>query len=165
MIISFVVAAASNNSIGINGQMPWHLPSDLKHFKNITWGMPVIMGRKTFQSLGKPLPGRMNIVISRQEGWHPEGAVVVKNFDDALLISKESDTKEAMVIGGGEIFRLAFEKAKRIYLTRVLTEAEGDTFFPVLNPKEWRLTGKDDHEADDKNKYDYSFQVWERRGV
>lgn len=163
MTISLVVAAANNNAIGKDGKMPWHLPSDMKHFKNITWGMPVIMGRRTFQSLGKPLSGRKNIVISRQPDWKTEGIVIVKNLDDALFVAKQTDAKEAFVIGGGEIYRLAYEKAKRIYLTRVKAEPEGDTFFPELDSKEWYLTNEDDHEADEKNSYAYSFQTWERR--
>ena len=105
MEISLVVAAANNNAIGKEGGMPWHLPNDLSHFKNVTWGMPVIMGRKTFDSLGKPLAGRKNIVITRQPGWKAEGAIAVKNIDDALFLVREADVKEAMVIGGGEIFR------------------------------------------------------------
>lgn len=162
MTISLVVAAASNNAIGKEGKLPWHLPNDMKHFKNVTWGLPVIMGRKTFESLGKPLAGRKNIVISRQPGWSAAGAVAVKNIDDALFLAKETDAKETMVIGGGEIYRTLFEKAKRIYLTRVEAEPEADTFFPSLNPKEWRLVSQKKYEADEKNIYNYSFQVWER---
>jgi dihydrofolate reductase len=162
MIISLVVAAANNNAIGKDGQLPWCLPNDMKYFKNITWGMPVIMGRKTFESLGKALTGRKNIVITRQHGWKADGVVVVKNFEDALFVAKETDAKEAMVIGGGEIFKMAFEKAKRIYITRVKAEPDGDTFFPVIDPKVWRLVNKKDHDADEKNEYAYSFQVWER---
>jgi dihydrofolate reductase len=160
--ISLVVAAAKNNTIGKDNQMPWHLPNDMKHFKNITWGMPVVMGRKTFESLGKPLAGRKNIVITRQPRWKAEGTIAVKSLDDALFVAKETDAKEVMVIGGGEIYRMAFEKAKRIYLTRVEAEPEGDTFFPELDPKVWHLVSQKDHDADEKNKYAYSFQVWER---
>ena len=160
MIISLVVAAANNNAIGKDGKMPWHLSGDMKHFKNITWGMPVIMGRKTFESLGKPLNGRKNILITRQD-FKVEGVAVVKNIDDALFVAKDTDAKEVFVIGGGEIYRLAFEKAKRIYLTRVKGEPDGDTFFPELD-KEWYLISQEDHEADEKNSYAYSFQTWER---
>lgn len=161
MTISLVVAAANNNAIGKDGKMPWHLPNDLKHFKNITWGMPVIMGRKTFESLGKSLTGRKNIVITRQD-LKADGVAVVKNFDDALFVAKETDAKEVFVIGGGEIYRLAYEKAKRIYLTRVNAEPEGDAFFPELNSNEWYLINEDNHSKDEKHQYDYSFQVWER---
>lgn len=164
MIISFVVAAATNNAIGKDGKLPWHLPNDMKHFKNVTWGMPVVMGRKTFESLGKALPGRKNIVITRQPGLNLAGTVTVQKIDDALFVAKQTDAKEVMVIGGGEIYKTFFDKAKRIYLTRVEAEPEADTFFPVLHPKEWHLVNQQIHEADEKNAYNYSFQLWERIG-
>lgn len=162
MIISLVVAAASNNAIGKEGQMPWTMPNDMKHFKNVTWGMPVIMGRKTFESLGKPLAGRKNIVITRQDDWKREGTVAVRNIDDALFLAGQTDAKEVMVIGGGEIYRTFFDKAKRIYLTRIEAEPEADTFFPVIDPKQWTLVSIKNYEADEKNAYNYSFQTWER---
>lgn len=164
MTISLVVAAANNNAIGFEGKMPWHLPADMKHFKNVTWGMPVVMGRKTFESIGKVLPGRKNIVITRQTGWEAEGVVVVKKMEDALFVAAETDAKEVMVVGGGEIYKLFFEKARRIYFTRVDATPEADTFFPSLNPQEWHLMSQQKHEADGKNAYNYSFQVWERYG-
>ena len=142
--------------------MPWHLPNDLRHFKNLTWGMPVVMGRKTFESLGKPLAGRKNIVISRQQGWSAPGAVVVKSIEDALFVAREADMKEVMVIEGGEIYKSLFDRAKRIYLTRVEAEPDADTFFPVIDPQQWHLMSQKNHEADEKNAYNYSFQVWER---
>jgi dihydrofolate reductase len=162
MIISLVVAAATNNAIGMEGKMPWHLPADMKYFKNITWGMPIIMGRKTFDALGKPLAGRKNIVITRQGGWSVPGTIAVKSLEDALFVAKETDAKEAMVIGGGEIYRMAFEKTRRIYLTRIKAEPEGDTFFPELDKKVWHLVKHQDHSPDEKNPYAYSFEVWER---
>lgn len=162
MIISLIVAAAQNNAIGKEGLMPWHLPNDLRHFKNITWGMPVVMGRKTFESLGKPLAGRKNIVITRQAGWKAPGVVVVKSIEDALFVVKEADVKEAMVIGGGEIYKSVFDRAKRIYLTRVEASPDADTFFPVIDPQQWYLMSQKNHEADEKNAFNYSFQVWER---
>lgn len=164
MTISFVVAAADNNAIGKDGKLPWHLPNDMKHFKNITWGMPIVMGRKTFESLGKALPGRKNIVISRQPGWNADGVVTVKNIDDAMFVARETDAKEVMVIGGGEIYKTFFEKARRIYLTRVEAEPDADTFFPTIHPNEWHLVNQQNYEADEKNAYNYSFQTWERLG-
>ncbi len=164
MISSLVVAAATNNAIGKEGVMPWHLPNDMKHFKNITWGMPVIMGRKTFESLGKALTGRKNIVISRRQDWVPANAVLVKSLEDALFVAGETDANEAMVIGGGEIYNAYFEKAKKIYLTRVEASPEADTFFPAIDPKQWRLVSQRNHEADEKNAFNYSFQTWERVG-
>jgi dihydrofolate reductase len=162
MIVSLVVAAANNHVIGKDNQLLWKLPNDMRFFKNITWGMPVIMGRKTYESLASPLPGRKNIVLSRQS-LQSEGAIVVKSLDDALFLAKQMDVKEAMVIGGGEIYRLAWEKARRIYLTRVDAEPEGDTLFPVIDPKQWILVRQENHEADEKHAYNYSFQVWEKR--
>ena len=162
MIISLVVAADTNNAIGKEGKLPWHLPNDMKFFKNITWGMPVVMGRKTFEALGKVLPGRKNIVISRQPGWRAAGTVAVKNIDDALFVAKETDAKEVMVIGGGEIYKALFDRAKRIYLTRVEANPEADTFFPSINPDVWYLVSQKNHEADTANAYNYSVQVWER---
>ena len=164
MTISLIVAAATNNAIGKDGRLPWHLPNDMKHFKNVTWGMPIVMGRKTFESLGKALPGRKNIVITRQPGWKADGVITVKNIDDALFVAKEADAKEVMVIGGGEIYKALFERARRIYLTRVEAEPEADTFFPSLKPEEWYLMSQQNYEADGKNAYNYSFQMWERIG-
>jgi dihydrofolate reductase len=161
MIISLVVAAAKNNAIGKDNKLLWQLPNDMRHFKNVTWGMPVVMGRKTFESLGKPLAGRKNIVITRQHGWDVKGALAVKSIEDAIFLVKEMDVKEVMIIGGGEIYRAAFEKANRIYMTRVDAEPDGDTFFPSLNPKRWNLVSQKDYEADGKNIYGHSFQTWE----
>lgn len=162
MLISLVVAASTNNAIGKDNQLLWKLPNDMKYFKNVTWGMPVVMGRKSFDSLGKPLRGRKNIILTRQSNWDVEGTIPVKSIDDASFLVKNMDVKEMMVIGGGEVFRMVFEKAKRIYLTRVDAILEGDTFFPEVDPKIWKLVSKKDHEADEKHKYNYSFQVWEK---
>lgn len=162
MNISLVVAAATNNAIGKDGKMPWHLPADMKHFKNITWGMPVVMGRKTFESLGKPLSGRKNIVITRQTGWKANGAIGVQSIEDAFFVAQQADVNEIMVIGGGEIYKTLFDKAKRIYLTRVEAEPEADTFFPVLLREQWRLISQQNFEADEKNPFNYSFQIWDR---
>lgn len=162
MIITLVVAASTNNAIGKNNQLLWHLPNDMRYFKNVTWGFPVLMGRKTFESLGKPLAGRKNIVLTRQLDWKAEGVLAVRNLDDALFLADEMDVKELMVIGGGEIYDLAFNKARRIHLTRVNTELDGDTFFPAIDPKTWRLVSQKNNEADARHAYSYSFQVWER---
>jgi dihydrofolate reductase len=162
MLISFVVAAGKNNAIGKEGKIPWHLPNDLKFFKNVTWGMPVLMGRKTFEAMGKVLPGRKNIVLTKQPTWAAEGVLTVKSIEDAIFIAKQTDALELMVIGGGEIYKSLIDKARRIYLTRVDAEPEADTFFPTLNAKEWHLMSEKKHNADDRNPYNYSFQVWER---
>jgi dihydrofolate reductase len=164
MKISLVVAAATNNAIGKEGVMPWHLPADLRHFKNVTWGMPVVMGRKTFDSLGKPLPGRTNIVITRQNGWAVESdeIKIASNPSQALAYAEQCKVKEVMIIGGGEIYRLFWEQAVRIYMTRVDIHPEADTFFSAIDPLEWKLIQQLDREADAKNAYNLSFQIWER---
>lgn len=124
--------------------------------------MPVVMGRKTFESLGKPLTGRKNIVITRQTGWKANGAIGVQSIEDAFFVAQQADVNEIMVIGGGEIYKTLFDKAKRIYLTRVEAEPEADTFFPVLLREQWRLISQQNFEADEKNPFNYSFQIWDR---
>ncbi len=163
MNIALVVAAAENNVIGKNNQLLWRLPNDTKFFKNTTWGMPVIMGRKTFDSLGKPLAGRTNIVITRQNNWTAPGAKVVANLEEAMAAAADTDAKEAYVIGGGEIYALALPLAQRIYLTRVHGTFEGDAYFPVFDEQEWELLSNLDFPVDEKHAYAYSFQVWGRR--
>lgn len=165
MIITLVVAASRNNVIGKDNQLLWRLPNDTRYFKNVTWGMPVVMGRKTFESLGKPLGGRTNIVLTRDSGWKAPGVTTVKNLDDALFVAKEMDVKEVMVIGGGEIYKMAMPKAGRIHLTRVEADLEGDAYFPEIDPLLWKLVSREDHPADEKHQYAYSFQVWERRSL
>lgn len=164
MNISLVVAAAQNNAIGKDQKLLWTLPNDMKFFKNVTWGMVVIMGRKTFEALGKPLKGRQNIVITKQNDWKAEGVVTVKDFDDALFAAKEMDVREVFVIGGGEIYKLTLPPANRIYLTRVHTSPEGaDAFFPEFSKEDWALISNKDYPVDEKHAYAYSFQVWDRR--
>jgi dihydrofolate reductase len=164
VIITLVVAAAENNVIGKNNQLLWHLPRDMKFFKNITWAMPVVMGRKTFESMGgKPLPGRKNIVITRQPAWKADGINAVKNLGEAIAEAQQADAKELFVIGGGEIYRQVIDKADKIYITRVHASPGGDTFFPVINEKDWKLISSTDNPADEKHAYPYSFQLWERK--
>ena len=163
MIISLIVAAAENNVIGKNNQLLWHLPRDLKFFKNTTWGMAVAMGRKTFESIGsKPLPGRMNIIITRQPGWNAEGVSVVSSVDGAAALAADLDYKELFVIGGGQIFMVAFDRAEKIYMTRVHADVDGDSFFPVIDKNDWNLVSNIDNPADDKHAYAFSFQLWKR---
>lgn len=162
-MISLVVAASENNVIGKNNKLLWHLPNDMKFFKNITWAMPVIMGRKTFDALGKPLTGRTNIVITRQRTWKAEGVNIVKNLDEAVIAAAHTDAKEAYVIGGGEIYKQCIPRAQRIFLTRVHAVLEGDTFFPEINDKDWKLVSNLDFDKDDRHAYTYSFQIWEQK--
>jgi len=164
MIISLVVAASDNNVIGKNNQLLWHLPKDMKFFKNVTWGMAVVMGRKTFESMGsKPLPGRKNIVITRKPGWKAEGVDVVNSVDAAAELAEGLNYKEIFIIGGGEIYVIAFDRANKIYMTRVHAELEGDTYFPVIEKNDWALVSKTDNPADEKHAYAFSFQLWERK--
>lgn len=163
MIISFVVAASENNVIGKNNQLLWSLPNDMKFFKNTTWAMPVIMGRKTFDSLGKALTGRTNIVITRQTDWHAENVAVASNLDEAMEVAVQADAKEVFIIGGGEIFKQTLPRANKIYLTRVHSTFEGDAFFPDFDKNTWELVSQLNFEADAKHAYPYSFEIWERK--
>jgi dihydrofolate reductase len=163
LILSLLLAAAENNVIGKDNKLPWHLPNDLKYFKNLTWGMPVIMGRKTYESFGKPLQGRRNIVITHNKDWKAEGVEVAGSIEEAIEMAKESAVKEIFIIGGGEIFKTILPKADRIYLTRIYHSFEGDAYFPEIKESEWRLVKERKCEADEKNAYAHSFQVWERK--
>lgn len=163
MTISLIVAASTNNAIGKNGQLLWHLPNDLKYFKNTTWGMPVIMGRKTFESVNKPLPGRFNIVITKQEAWSAENVETAKDLSEALQKAADTNCKEIFIIGGGEIYNQSIELADKLYMTRIHTELEADTFFPAIDESVWELKHNLDFEADEKHAFAYSFQVWERK--
>lgn len=166
MIISLIVAASENNAIGKNNQLLWHLPKDMKFFKNTTWAMAVAMGRKTFESLNsKSLPGRKNIIITRQHGWNADGVSVVKSVDEAVALADELDYKEIFIIGGGEIFMIAFDKAQKIYMTRVHADLEGDVFFPVIEKKDWKLVSSVDNPGDEKHPFAFTFEVWERKEI
>ena len=162
MILSLLVAASENNVIGKDNQLPWHLPNDLKYFKNLTWGMPILMGRKTFDSIGKPLPGRKSIVITRNTDWQYEGVDVVHSIEDAIQKAKAFGVKEIFVIGGAEIFKTSLPNANRIYLTRIHHHFDGDVFFPQILEDEWSLISSRFCEADEKNKYQHTYQVWEK---
>src|SRR5665647_230798 len=161
-MLSHIVAASENNIIGANNELPWKLPNDFKYFKNKTWGMPVIMGRNTFESLKKDLPGRINIVVTKKKDWHPDNVFVVHDIDEAIEKAKESDAKEIFIIGGGEIFKQTMEKISRIYLTRVHTIVEGDTTYPEFDTSLWTLINAESFPADEKNNYPYTFEVWDK---
>jgi dihydrofolate reductase len=159
MKISIVVAIAQNNAIGKNNNLLWHLPNDLKHFKEITTGGTIIMGRKTYDSVGRPLPNRRNIIITRQQIEIP-GCDVVHSLDAALDLC--SDTSEVFIVGGAEIYKLALALTNRIYLTIVHQDFEADTFFPEINADLWTETERQDYEPDEKNLLPYSFITLER---
>jgi len=162
-IISHLVAASENNVIGKHNQIPWHLPNDLKFFKNKSWAMPVIMGRNTYESLDKPLPGRINVVITKNKDWKRNDVTVTHSIDEAIKKACESDCNELFIIGGGEIFKQSLDIVNRIYLTRVHTEIEGDVFYPSFDESKWKLISEDPHAADEKHQFAYTFQLWERK--
>ncbi len=161
-MLSHIVAASENNVIGSKGELPWSLPNDFKYFKNKTWGMPVIMGRNTYESLKKSLPGRINIVVTGKKDFHPEEVFVSHNIESAIRKATDSDAKEIFIIGGGEIFKQTMDKVSRIYITRVHTKVDGDTFYPEINPAEWTKASSRSLPADEKNNYPYTFEVWEK---
>ena len=170
MTLSIIVAAARNGVIGRNNALPWHLPEDLRYFKRVTMGKPIVMGRKTFESIGRALPGRTNIVVSRQPGYAPEGLRVVASLEEALALAEDialiDGAEELMVIGGAEIYRAALPLARRLYLTEVDADVDGDAFLPPIDWGEWREISRQRVEANDGNPYPYSFVVYERlRGL
>jgi dihydrofolate reductase len=162
VLISLIVAVAENGVIGRNGDLPWRIPADLKFFKATTMGKPIVMGRKTWDSIGRPLPGRENIVVSRQTGFDAPGACVVTDLEAAL--SAAGDVPEVMVIGGAEIYKMALPHATRIYLTEVHAMPAGDTQLPAFPETEWREVAREDHEAEGDIP-GYSFVTLERLGV
>lgn len=161
-MLSHIVAASENNMIGIKNGLPWRLSNDFKYFKNKTWGMPVIMGRNTFESLKKELPGRINIVLTKKVDWHAENVFVARDIDEAITKAKESDAKETFIIGGGEIFVQTLSLIDRIYLTRVHTVVEGDTSYPELDTFKWKLIKEESFPQDEKNNFPYTYEIWEK---
>jgi dihydrofolate reductase len=168
-LISLIAAVAENGVIGRDNVMPWHLPDDFKRFKSLTMGKPMLMGRRTFESIGKPLPGRTSLVLTRSRDWSAPGAVVVHSLDEALEraggvpVAEAGEVRELVVVGGAEIYRLALPRARRIYLTRVLASVDGDTVFPRLDEHAWRETHRELHPADARHVYPMAFCVLERR--
>ena len=161
-MIAIVVAIAENNVIGKNNQLIWHLPADLKHFKHITLGHPILMGRKTYESIGKPLPGRTSIIITTQKGYSAEGCIVVHSIQEALAKAKQLD-EQVYLIGGAEIYKQALSQVDTIYLTRLHHTFEGDTYFPELQESEWQVVAAEKRAPDQKNKYSYSFLELSRK--
>jgi dihydrofolate reductase len=166
MTIALIVAASQNNVIGLNNQLPWHLPGDLQYFKAMTLGKPVIMGRKTFESIGKPLPGRDNIVISRQADYVAEGIKLVSSLKQAIELGESinliNGAQEVMIIGGAQIYAESLRMADRVYLTRVHREVEGDAYFPELEADVWQEIAREDMTAKEPNPFDFSYLVLER---
>ena len=164
MRVSIIVAVAENGIIGRDGDLPWHLSSDLQRFKRTTMGHTIIMGRRTWESIGRPLPGRSSIVVSRQTDYETgfETVVAVGSLEDALHLAATSGEEEAFIIGGAELYREALRRADRLYVTRVRANVEGDTCFPTVDWDQWQFVQGEEHAADDNNDYNYAFEVYER---
>lgn len=163
MKVSLVVAASDNHMIGKDNQLLWHLPKDMKFFKDTTWAMPVIMGRKTFESLGKRvLPGRLNIILTKQNGLQYDHTEVVGSLKEAIQLAAREQYAEVFVIGGGQIYQEAMPIADTIYMTRVHTQIDGDTLFPIID-EEWELAYSYPNVADEKHLYAFDFECWKRK--
>lgn len=165
--VALVVAAARNRVIGRNNQLPWHLPAELAHFKRITLGKPIIMGRNTFESIGRPLPGRTNIVVTRNPSWVADGVVTCHSLAAAVAHGRDQaradGMAEVLVIGGAQLYREALSLAQKIYMTEVACEPEGDAWFPSLAPDDWLEVHRTHHRPDDKNSLEYAIVELLRR--
>jgi dihydrofolate reductase len=165
MIISLIVAVSRNGVIGVDNQLPWHLPDDLRYFKSVTMGKPLIMGRKTHESIGRPLPGRANIVLTRDRQWTADGVVVVNDLDAAIAAAKRacdaSNVDEVMIIGGEQIYKMTLGTAHRLYLTEVDADVEGDAFFPAMDTQQWYKSRE--QLPENTEAYRYRFVVLERK--
>jgi dihydrofolate reductase len=159
--ISLIVAMARNRVIGINNTLPWHLPADLKHFKTLTMGHHIVMGRKTYESIGKPLPGRTSVVVTRNADYSVPGVIVANSLQAA--ISSCGNDEEIFVIGGAELYRHAINFADRIYLTEIAADIPGDAHFAELESKHWQEIGRESHIRDEKNAYPYQFIIYDRK--
>ncbi len=163
MKLSLIAAVANNNVIGSENRLIWHMPADLKHFKELTMGHTLIMGRKTFESIGKPLKGRKIIVVTSQENYDAQGEEVAPTVKDAIKMVKHE--KEVFVAGGSEIYKQTMDlyHTRRMYITRIFAKFEGDAFFPEIDPEKWELIEMEEHEADEKNKYPYAFMTYKKK--
>ena len=160
MQLTAIVAMSQNRLIGKDNHLPWHLPADLRHFKALTLGKTILMGRKTYESIGRVLPGRRNVILTRNLEYQVKDALIIHSL--AEVLRKFDSEEEIMVIGGSELYREILPKLKQIYITIVKTELEGDSYFPALSEKEWRQVSCEEHAADAENVYAYSFTLWER---
>lgn len=166
MKLALIAALAQNRVVGIDNKLPWHLPEDLKYFKRVTTGKAVVMGRKTYESIGRPLPNRTNIVITRNQDFTAPGIEVVTSLEAALELAENisliNGVDEVMVIGGAQIYEATLPRADRLYLTHVHADVEGDAYFPNVNMNEWKELGREDYAASETNPYDYSFVVYDK---
>ena len=162
MKISIIVAVAENNVIGKRNSLPWYLPADLKHFKEITLGHHILMGQNTYASIGKPLSERITIILSKNPNYKQVGCIVANTPKDAMKIAEKSGEKELMVCGGGQVYKTFLPLADKIYMTKIHHQFEGDIFFPELNMKSWKVSTKESHGSDDKNPFAYDFLILEK---
>ena len=162
MIVSAIVAVAKNNVIGKDNDIPWYLPADLKYFKSRTMGHHIIMGRKSYESIGRPLPKRTNIIVTRNPFFIATNCLVVHSVEEALEIAHDNGEEEVFIIGGAQIYELSLPFLDKLYITEVDLEVEGEVFFPKLNMEEWKLISEDPRKAEGRNEYDYVFKVYER---
>jgi len=162
MLVSAIVAVAKNNVIGRDNDIPWYLPADLQYFKRTTLHHHIIMGRKSFQSIGRPLPKRTNIVVTRDPFFIASNLIVTHSIEEALEIAHKNDEEEAFIIGGGQIYQQTQQYWDKVYLTQVEVEVAGDVYFPELQPETWQLVSSETHEPDEKNEYAYTFKIFER---
>ncbi|MEE4259302.1 MAG: dihydrofolate reductase [Bacteroidales bacterium] len=163
MIISQIVAVSLNNVIGKDNGLPWHMPTDMAYFKNTSWGHHIVTGRRNYEAEGKALPGRVNIVLTRNPDFQIGDGFVVHQLDEAIEIARKAGEDELFIVGGAEIYKLAMLVTDRIYLTRIYTQIAGDTFYPELDMHVWKQVSIDRRKADEKNPYDYDFIVYERQ--
>lgn len=161
MLLSLVVAVATNGAIGMQNQLPWRLPADLRYFRKLTTGHCVLMGRNTFESIGKPLPNRTNIVVSRNPDFSAEGILPAQSLEEALQIARQLGETEAFLIGGGQLYAQALPLADRLYLTEVQTTPEADTFFPLPLEPHWKETSREEHTPDQNNLFSFAFVVYQ----
>lgn len=163
MIISQIVAVSTNNVIGVNNGLPWHMPTDMAYFRMKTWGHHIVMGRKNYEAEGNALPGRKNIVLTRNNHYSIPDGIVVNKIDDAIEIARKSGEKELFIVGGEEIYKLSIPFTDRVYLTKIHTEVNGDTYYPELDMNIWQQVSIDKRKADEQNLYDYHFIMYERK--
>ena len=163
MIISCIVAVANNNVIGKDNDIPWYLPADLKYFKKTTLGHHIIMGRNCYESIGKPLPKRTNVILTRDPFYISSSCLVAHSIEEGLSLAHENEEVEAFIIGGGEIYKQSIQYWDKLYLTKVDLDVAGDVFFPEIDPKDWDLVSEEKHVKDDKNEYNYTFLTYLRK--
>lgn len=163
MIISAIVAMNQDHIIGVDNQIPWYLPADLKFFKKITSGHPILMGRKCYESIGNPLPNRTNIIITRNPYFIVSNCITVHSIEEGLSFAKKNNATEVFIIGGGEIYAHSIQYWNKIYITEVDFKCEGTVYFPTIDFKDWKLISSESHEADEKNKMRYTFKEYERQ--